>query len=422
MYKTHTLKNGLKLIVSPLPGTKSVTVLCLAGAGSRYEHKEIGGISHFLEHLFFKGGNRYKNAAEVSSAIDSVGGDFNAFTGKEYAGYYVKLASHQKEVAFDVIGDMMINATLKQEEIDKEKGVILEEYNMYQDTPMYQVSWNFEKLLFGDQPLGWDQLGEPEVIKSLNHDEIMAYRKALYTSDNVILSVSGDINDSDAIELAEKYFIFDENKKSSIKYNAYIANNSSGNVTLKNKKTEQAHIILGVEALPARDKLSYTEKILAVILGGNMSSRMFLNVRESKGLSYYIRTTTDDYLDTGIISTSAGVDVSRIDLAITAILEEYRKITEEEVSPEELKKAKEFMKGKIILHLEDSEEYAHMLGRQALLYSDIDTLEDTLKKIDAVTSKDILELSRNLFKEENLKLAIIGPYSEEEHFKNLLHY
>ena len=164
MHKLITQKNGLKIILSPIEGTKSCTVLCLVGAGSRFENKEINGISHFLEHMFFKGAKKYRNAAEVASAIDSVGGDFNAFTGKEYAGYFVKLASHQKEVAFDVIGDMMLNATFLPEEIEKERGVILEEYNMYQDTPMYQVGWDFERLLFGDQPMGWDQIGTKEII------------------------------------------------------------------------------------------------------------------------------------------------------------------------------------------------------------------------------------------------------------------
>ena len=213
MHKSTTLPNGLKLITTPLEGTKSVTVLCLVGAGSRYENKQINGISHFLEHLFFKGAERYQNAEEVASAIDSVGGDFNAFTGKEYAGYYVKLASDKKEVAFDVIGDMMLNATFLPHEIDKERGVILEEYNMYQDTPIYQVGWDFEKLLFGDQPMGWDQIGEKEIIKSLTREQIVDYKQALYTPDNTIISVAGDITETQAKELVGKYFPFANGKR-----------------------------------------------------------------------------------------------------------------------------------------------------------------------------------------------------------------
>jgi predicted Zn-dependent peptidase len=421
MHHKTTLPNGLKIITTPLEGTKSVTVLCLVGAGSRYEHRDINGISHFLEHLFFKGAKRYKNSAEVSEAIDSVGGDFNAFTGKEYAGYFVKLASAQKEVAFDVIGDMMLNVSLVQEEIDKERGVILEEYNMYQDTPMYQVGWDFERLIFGDQPMGWDQIGTKDTIKAITRQQIWDYKQALYTPDNTIVSVAGDITEDEAVKLVQKYFPFG-NEKHQINPAPYKKTDNKERVILQEKKTEQAHIIIGVEALPARHKDEFAEKILSVILGGNMSSRMFMNVREAKGLSYYIRTSTDDYADTGAMSTSAGVDLKRIDLAIEAILEEYRRIAEEKVKPEELTKAKEFMKGKIILRLEDSEEYAHLMGKQALLYPEIETVEEILKKIDFVTADDVLRVAKDLLKEENLKLALIGPYADKKHFEKLLHY
>ena len=421
MHKLTTLPNGLKIITTPLDGTKSVTVLCLVGAGSRFEKKEINGISHFLEHLFFKGAERYKNSAEVASAVDSVGGEFNAFTGKEYVGYYVKLASHQKEVAFDVLSDMMHHATFLPEEIDKERRVILEEYNMYQDTPMYQVGWDFEKLIFGDQPMGWDQIGEKNVIKSLTREQFFDYKNSLYTPDNTIISVAGHLTADEMEALVNKYFVFG-NEKQGFDHLPYKKMETGEKVILQNKKTEQAHLIIGVEGLPARHPHEFTEKILSVILGGNMSSRMFLNVREAQGLAYYIRTTTDNYVDTGAFSTSAGIDLKRIDFAIEAILKEYRKIKEEKVGEEELAKAKESMKGKIILLLEDSEEYAHLMGKQALHFSKIDTVDDILKKIDTVTAEDVLKLSQDLLKEENLRLALIGPYEDKEHFAELLHY
>jgi predicted Zn-dependent peptidase len=421
MYKIKTLESGLKVITTPIEGTKSCTVLCLVGAGSRYETKDINGISHFLEHMFFKGAERYKNAAEVASAIDAIGGDFNAFTGKEYAGYFVKCASHQKEVAFDVIGDMMLNATFLPEEIEKERGVILEEYNMYQDTPMYQVGWDFERLLFGDQPMGWDQIGTKEVITSLSREQFQDYKDSLYTPDNAVISISGHFDEDEVTDLVNKYFSFSDGKRER-KFDAYKKMESKDKSILQNKKTEQGHIIVGTEGVHARHEDEFVEKILSVILGGNMSSRMFLNVREAKGLAYYIRTVTDDYTDTGSISTAAGVDLSRVDLAIDAILEEYRKIMETPVGNEELTKAKEFMKGKIILRLEDSEEYAHMMGKQALLYPTIDSLDDILKKVDAVTADDVQRLSKGLFGEENLRIALIGPFKDKNHFAELLHY
>jgi predicted Zn-dependent peptidase len=421
MHKLITRPNGLKIILSPIEGTKSCTVLCLVGAGSRYETSDINGISHFLEHMFFKGGKKYKNSEEVSSAIDAVGGDFNAFTGKEYAGYFVKCASHQKEVAFDVIGDMMLNAPFLSEEIEKERGVILEEYNMYQDTPMYQVGWDFERLLFGDQPMGWDQIGTKEIIQNLQQGQFEEYKNSLYTPDNAVISISGNFNEKEIMDLTGKYFSF-KNVKRAKHFEPYKKIKAEKHIISQHKKTEQGHIIIGVEGKPARDKDEFTEKILSVILGGNMSSRMFLNVREAKGLAYYIRTVTDDYTDTGSISTAAGVDLKRVDMAIEAILTEYKKIMEEPVGPEELVKAKEFMKGKIILRLEDSEEYAHLMGKQALLYPGIDSVDDILKKVEKVTAGDVQRLSRELFREENLRMAMIGPFKDEKHFAQLLHY
>jgi len=421
MHKVTTLPSGLRIITSPIEGTKSVTVLCLVGAGSRNETKANNGISHFLEHMFFKGAKKYKNAAEVSSAVDAIGGDFNAFTGKEYAGYFVKCASTHKQIAFDVLGDMLLNSTFLPHEIEKERGVILEEYNMYQDTPIYQVAWDFERLVFGDQPMGWDEVGTKEVIQSVTQQDFQNYKKALYTPDNTIVSVAGDIKEKEIVELTKQYFAFPDGKRSH-HFAPYNPLHERGRVTIKNKKTEQGHLILGCEALPARHPDEFTEKILSVILGGNMSSRMFLNVREAKGLSYYIRTNTDVYADTGTLTTAAGVDLKRVDLAIGAILEEYRKISEEKVSPAELTKAKEFMKGKIILRLEDSEEYSHLMGKQALLYNEIDSVDEILKKTDAVTADDVLRLSQQLFKPENMKLALIGPFENENHFASLLHY
>lgn len=421
MHSLKRLPNGLRIVTTPLKDTKSVTVLCLVGAGSRYEKKEINGISHYLEHLFFKGAERYKNAMEVSTAIDSVGGDFNAFTGKEYVGYYVKLAAADKEVAFDVIGDMMINATFLPEEVEKERGVIMEEYNMYQDTPMYQVGWDFERLLFGDQPMGWDQIGTKETVNALNRDQFVEFKNALYTPENVVISVAGNVTEEEVVQLVEKYFPFPEGERA-FGPNDYVKNDSDERVILQHKKTEQAHLIIGVEALPAEHKDEYIEKVLSVILGGGMSSRMFSHVREQKGLSYYIRTSTDNYTDTGVLSTSAGINLDKVDSAITAILEEYRKMTEAPVTEAELNKAKGYLKGKIVLRIEDSEELAHLMGKQELLYKSVESIDDILKKIDAVTADDILRLSKELLKPEAMHLALIGPYEDKERFKQLLHY
>ncbi|MBI2639162.1 insulinase family protein [Candidatus Peregrinibacteria bacterium] len=415
----EVFKNGLRVVTKKLANTQSVTVLILAGAGSRYETKKLNGISHFLEHMFFKGAKKYKTAKDVSGAIDGVGGDFNAFTGKEYVGYYVKLAAKHVDTAMDVLSDMLVHSRFDTHEIDKERGVIMEEYNMYQDTPMYQVGWDFEKLMYGDQPMGWDQVGTKELINTVTREDFTAYKKALYTPENIVISVAGNVSHEDACGLVKKYFKFESGKKA-YSYAALEPNPSLERVYLQHKKTEQAHVVVGFPGYPEEHKDHYAEKVLAVILGGNMSSRMFLAVREAKGLAYYVQTSTDDYLDTGIISTRAGVDTKRAPLAVEAICAEYKKIRGEKVPAAELKKAKEYLKGKLILRLEDSEEYAHLIGKTELLHCKMETPEHIMEEIDKVTASDIARVSEDLFRPDRLRLAAIGPYEKKEEFEELL--
>ncbi len=420
MFRKTTLQNGLRVVTEKLEGTKAVTVLVLVGAGSRYENRKLRGISHFLEHMFFKGGDRFKNTKEVSEAIDSIGGEFNAFTGKEYAGYYVKVACANAEVACDVLGDMLLNARFEEKEIEKERGVILEEYNMYQDTPMYQIGWNFESLVFGDQPLGWDQIGTKELIRTVQHEDFVKHKEGLYTPDNTVVAVVGNIDHNDAVDLVSKYFgelggrkVFDFEP---------LKDMNGGRVSLKEKKTEQAHIALGFPSYPEGHEDHWTLKILAAILGGNMSSRMFLGVREAKGLTYYIHTSTDNYSDGGAIVTNAGVDLKRIEIAIEAIIKEYEGVLSEEISSVELKKAKEFLKGKMTLRLEDSEEYAHLLAKYELLRGGSKNPDEIIKLVDSVGVSDVHRVAKDLFVEQNIKLAIIGPYKDEKKLEELLKF
>ena len=415
----EVFKNGLRVVTKKLANTQAVTVLILTGAGSRYETKKINGISHFLEHMFFKGAKKYKNAKEVSETIDGVGGDFNAFTGKEYVGYYVKVAAKHCDTAMDVLSDMLIHSKFDPHEIDKERGVIMEEYNMYQDTPMYQVGWDFERLLYGDQPMGWDQVGTKELINSVTREDFVRYQQALYTPDNIVISVAGNVSHEEACGFVKKYFKFADGKKAFYSA-ALLPNNSKERIFLAHKKTEQAHVVVGFPAYHEAHNDHYAEKVLAVILGGGMSSRMFLAVREAKGLSYYIQTSTDDYLDTGVISTRAGVDTKRAPLAVAAIAEEYKRIRGEIVPKAELVKAKEYLKGKLVLRLEDSEEYAHLIGKNELLHNESESPEQIAEAIDRVTAKDVARVSKELFRPENLYLAAIGPYEHKKEFEEAM--
>jgi len=415
-FKKTTLDNGLRVVSKQLDGTQAVTVLVLTGAGSRYEQQSNRGLSHFLEHMFFKGGERFKNAKEVSETVDSVGGEFNAFTGKEYAGYYVKVAHENTDTAFDVLSDMMMNARFEQAEIDKERGVILEEYNMYQDTPMYQIGWQFENMAFGDQPLGWDEIGLKDVIRTVNQEDFAKYKKDLYATDNIVIAVSGNIDHETVLEKVAKFFPM-EKSEHAFDFKAYDGTKGVERVVVKEKKTEQAHLAVGVEAYAETDDDHWVLKVLSVILGGNMSSRMFLNVREAHGLAYYVRTSTDNYMDTGLISTTAGVDVSRAHMAVEKIVEQYKIISEEDVSEAELAKGKNYLKGKMVLGLEDSEEYAHLLAKYELLHKDPKTPEEIMAGIDKVTVADVRRVASELFQPERLKFTIIGPFGADDKAK-----
>lgn len=419
MHRKTALGNGLRLVTQELPGTNSSTVLILAGAGSRYEKKEINGLAHFLEHMFFKGAKRYPDAKSVSAAIDAVGGDFNAFTGKEYAGYFVKVAAQHRQLAMDVLSDMVLYSKFDEAEIDKERRVIMEEYNMYQDTPMYQVGWDFERLLFGDQPLGWDQVGSKEFIARVKRDDFVEFKRKLYTPDNMVISVAGKIDHQEVLTEVENFFQIKEPNKACEFEKCRFLDKGEG-VWLQQKKTEQGHLIMGFPAYSETHPDHFALKVLSVILGGNMSSRMFTEIREKKGLTYYINTTTDDYQDIGVISTHAGVDVSRLQEAIISIKEQYWIMRENGVTDKELKRAQDFIKGKIGLRLEDSEEYAHMLGKQELLHNEIKTTDEIMKEIDKVTVADIKRICEDLLRPDYLRLAVIGPFEDKEALEKVL--
>lgn len=418
---TQKLASGLRVITKNLPGTAALTCLVLAGAGGRYETPARRGLSHFLEHMFFKGGQKYPTARAIAETIDAVGGEFNAFTGKEYSGYYIKVPQQKTALALAVLGDLLVNPTFPPAEIEKERGVILEEYNLYQDTPIYQVGWDFENLLFGEQPLGWDQIGTKENIQKFQQTDFQQYKKELYQPPNLIISLAGALPPADTLqtELA-KNFPFPAGAPA-FQFDPVQAYQPALPVKIRVKKTEQAHLVLGALGKPAESPDFWTQKLLAVILGGNMSSRMFLNIREKLGLCYQIRTQTDDYLDTGVLSTFAGVTLSKITEAITAIKNEYLQLIATGVTTAELQRAQEFLKGKLTLQLEDSEEYANFLGKQYLLYKEQFDLPAINQKIAAVTPQAIQNLAREILTPAKLRLSIIGPFAgRETEFAQLL--
>lgn len=417
MYTQQIQSNGLRVMVAPMMGTKAMTLLILVGAGSRYEDEKERGTAHFLEHMFFKGGKRFTNAKQVSEAIDGVGGDFNAFTGKEYVGYYVKVAAEQKEIAFDVLSDMLMNAAFDPSEIDKERGVILEEMNMYEDMPVYKVGWDFEELLFEGHPMALDQIGTPELINSITQADFLKYKNDLYTPENTVIIASGAVNTQEIEALVSKYFPFgtQTKKRSPLAFTPQ----KTKNIFIRNKNTEQAHLVIGFPGYNHFHPHKAAESVLAILLGGSMSSRMFLRVREEKGLCYSISTSTDRYSDCGAFSTRAGVAIARTEEAIAAIATEYETIRNERPTDEEVTRAKNYLKGKITLRMEDCEEIASFLGTQAVLNRPIKTIEEYLAGIDAVTADEVFAVAQDILHPDNLHLSIIGPFESKKN--DLLH-
>lgn len=424
MYKKYTLANGLRIILAPMEGSQSVTVLVLVGTGSKYETKETNGLSHFLEHMFFKGTKKRPTTMEIASELDAVGGSYNAFTDKEMTGYWAKVDARHLDLALDWVSDIFLNSKLEEQEIEREKGVILEEINMYLDTPMSYIGNLWEKLLYGDQPAGWLTIGEKETIKAFKREDFLKYLNNQYVAKNTIIVVAGNEKQlKDAKLKIQKYFASIKKGNFNDKLKAREKQNKPS-LTVHFKKTDQSHLILGCRGYNIFQKERYAAALLATILGGNgglyMSSRLWIEVRERRGLAYYVGASSDNYTDTGYLVAHAGVDNRRIDDAIKVILAELEKVKKEKIPEKEIKKAKDHIRGAVLLSLESSDAVASYLGGQEVLKKEILLPEQFFKKIEKVTAADLQRVARSIFRPEKLNLALIGPFKEKERFEKLL--
>lgn len=419
MFKKLIFKNGLRLITFPMKNTQAVTVLILVGTGSKYEVKEINGISHFLEHMCFKGTEKRPSLALVAETLDRVGGTYNAFTGQDYTGFFAKVETSQFELVMDWVSDIYLNSILPEEEIEKEKGVVREEINMIRDDPMSYVEVLWPKLLYGDQPAGRPIAGEKENITKFNREKLLNYRKKQYIPSNTVVCVAGNADPKRVIKFIQKYFSEIKSEKAG-KKKKVIEKQKKPQSLLEERKTDQTHLWLGARGYNLFHQLRYAQGLLGVILGGTMSSRLFLEIRDKLGLAYYVKTEVEENPDTGFLVTQVGVDNQKVENAISVILKEYKIISEKKVSKSELKKAKDNIKGKMALLLESSDALASFCGLQELLENKILTLKEIYKKIDKVTTKDISRVAKNIFKPEKLNLVLIGPFKEKEKFEKIL--
>jgi len=429
-HQIFTLKNGLSVVLVDTKTFPTFTAMLLVGAGSRYENKENNGVAHFFEHMAFKGSKKYPNALLLSSIIEGLGGIFNAFTTKDHTGYWIKAPLSHFETVVDVLADMIQNPLLFPEEIEREKGVIIEEINMYEDEPQYKVWELFEGLIFKNHPLGYPTTGYKETVGKFTRQTFLDYMENLYKPSNVILVIAGglSINQKSKIKnqndiskfknflniIEKKFSSWKDGQKAS--FLNFSDTQNSPQILIKTKKTEQAHLVLGYRGLSYTDKKRYVQSVLMTILGGGMSSRLFYQLRERRGLCYYIHSGSEPFSETGYVYTRAGltVDAKKINEAIKVIIDEHQKIADGQLKDEEVKKAKEMIKGRLILSLEDTHDLASFVGRKLIFEGKIVEPQEVIKKIDAITKEEIINLAKKLFVKEKLNLALLGPITEDK--------
>lgn len=412
-FKKHILKNGLRIVLAPMHETETVTVMVMTGVGSRYETRAENGLAHFLEHMFFKGTAKRPTAMDISKELDAIGAEYNAYTGKDRTAYYAKVEARHWETALDVVSDIFLHAKLDQEEIDRERGPITQELNMYEDTPMRHISDLWEMHLYGDHPLGWEIIGTKENIKKFQRKDFIKYLSRGYTAGNVVIGVAGKM---DEVQMKKEIMKRFKNIRTGGKpvFKKIVEKQSVPGVFLQHKKTDQTHMLLGVRTYPMNHKDRYVLSVIATILGGGMSSRLFMAVRERRGLAYSVHTSGESYHDAGYLATQCGVEHENLEKTIEVILDEYKRLTVEKVDAEELLKAKEYIKGKMAMGFEGSDDVVEYVITQETLYGKIVTLEEKRRAIDKVTVNDILRVSKDIFQNKRLNLAIIGPHMHKE--------
>ena len=412
------LSNGMQVILVPHAGASSVTVQVFVKVGSRYEPREVNGVSHFIEHLMFKGTKRRPTSMAVTKELDRYGAEFNAFTGKDLTSYYVKIDAAQTALAVDLLHDMLFHSKYAPGDIEKERGVIVEEINMYEDNPRMHIDDLLEESLFGDTPLGWNIAGPRKVIQTIPRKSILAYRDRYYVPSRMTIVVSGELPKT-VIAMLEKTFgkVAEQAQGDDYSFEPLLEQKVSARLALKNKNTEQVQLGLAFYGLPHKHASLPAMAVLQTILGGSMSSRLFTEVREKRGLCYSIGCSHHAMEDVGMFSVMSGLEKNRVGEAIKVIAKELNKLKKTLVSKEELRHAKDYMHGKLALAFEDSATQTDWYGRQWLFDGKLTSPEEKLKKIERVKAEEVRELARQLFVKDKASLAIIGPFGADHGFQ-----
>lgn len=418
-YTKHVFKNGLRLITIPRRDAESVTVMVLVKAGSKYEREEENGISHFLEHMCFKGTKKRPKAMQISAELDALGAQYNAFTSYEFTGYYAKVAPTNVKKALEIVSDLYLNPIFNQDEIEREKGVIIEEMNMYEDLPNRKVQDDMMTLLFGAQPMGRSILGTKEIIRGVRRENFLQYRAKHYLPQSTIVLVSGSFKESDIRRDVEKLF---SHLDGGVKGEKLPVNDhqSKPRVFVRTKASDQSHIVIAFRGYSVKDKRAYAATVLASILGGTMSSRLWQTVRERLGAAYYVRADHESLSDHGIFEIAAGLDTSRITEVLTEIMREVSKLKRSDVGKEELKRSKDSIIGRFRLGLERSDDIADFYGLQEVVKDTSVSPEEYVRAIKRVSAADLRAVAKDIFVTKQMNLAVIGPHKDDALFVPLM--
>jgi predicted Zn-dependent peptidase len=419
VFQRHQLDNGLRVVTADMPQVQSVTCMIMLAAGSRYETPDTNGIAHFAEHMFFKGTEQRPTARVIGMEVDSLGGEFNAFTSKEYTGYYIKCAADYRDRALDVLVDMLRHSKFETDEIEREKGVIVEEMNMYFDTPRDFIGGLYDQLLYGDQPLGWDVIGRKETVRAAQRETFLDYVGRWYKPERMVVGVGGRL-EGDVLATVERLLGDLRPEETGAPPPVEIRDGDGARVTIHKKESDQAHLALGVRSYPFVHPDRYALQLLTTILGTGMSSRLFTEVRERRGLAYYVFAHNNSYTDAGSLYSQAGVDITRADEAVETIAREFHRIAEERVPEEELEKARALAKGRFVLRLENPQGMTMFgLSREVLEGHAVEP-DEVLAGLDAVTAEDVQRVAQDVIGSNGINLALIGPFEDDKPFEALL--
>jgi predicted Zn-dependent peptidase len=420
-YKKTVLENGLRVVTVPMKNNPTVTVFVLVEAGSKYENKKNNGISHFLEHMCFKGTKKRPNMSDISLELDSVGSHYNASTSQESTCYYAKAQYNHIDKLLDVVSDMYLNPLFDKKEIEKEKGVIIEEINMYEDLPQRKVEDVFNGLLYGDQPAGWNIAGPKENIRAMTREDFVDYRRQFYVPKATTVVVAGNINETKVLKDIKGIFSPVRGPGKGIKKKV-IEKQAAPKISIFKKETDQTHLIFGVRTFDIHDRRNRVMKVLKGVLGGGMSSRLWQKLRDEMGVCYYVHVSHDALTDHGVFYISAGVDNKRVKEVIKVFISELNNLKTSLVSAKELKKVKQYLTGTIYLNLESSDDIAGFYGFQEIMNEKIKTPEDIKKEIESVTAEEVMALAKEIFTDAGLNLAIVGRFEDEGEFKKILKF